>query len=100
MNPTNAGSWMGDWAWSLPLIVLTLVFHVEGLALIGERVVGVMGESVSRRRLLAKFALVLGATSLLATLLHGIEGGFGPLPTGFWVPCQTTGPLCSTRSAR
>jgi len=45
MNPMNVGSWIGDWAWSLPLIVLTVVIHVCGLALIAERVVGVLGES-------------------------------------------------------
>ncbi len=74
MNPTDAGTWIGDWAWSLPLIVLTVVIHVCGLALIGERVVGVMSDSVDRRSFMPKFALVMGVTALLATILHGIEG--------------------------
>lgn len=74
MHPTGVGTWTGDWAWSLPLIVLTVVIHVCGLAIIGERVVEALGESVDRRRFMLKFATVMGVTSLLATILHGIEG--------------------------
>ena len=75
MHPSGLGTWTGDWAWSLPLIVLTVIIHVCGLAVIGERVVEALGESVlDRRRFMLKFALVMGGTSLLATVLHGIEG--------------------------
>jgi peptidoglycan biosynthesis protein MviN/MurJ (putative lipid II flippase) len=74
MHPTGVATWSGDWAWSLPLIVLTVVIHVCGLAIIGERVVEALGESVDRRRFMLKFATVMGITSLLATILHGIEG--------------------------
>jgi hypothetical protein len=74
VNPTGVGSWTGDWAWSLPLIVLTVVIHVCGLAIIGESVVKALGESADRRRFMFKFAIVMGVTSLLATILHGIEG--------------------------
>jgi len=74
MHPSGVGTWTGDWAWSLPLIVLTVMIHVCGLAVIGEKVVEALGESVDRRRFMLKFALVMGGTSLLATVLHGIEG--------------------------
>jgi hypothetical protein len=74
MNPTD-GTWIGDWAWSLPLIMLNVVIHVCGLALIGERVVRVLNQAVDRRNFIPKFAVVMGATSLLVTILHGIEGG-------------------------
>ena len=74
MNPTNPGTWIGDWAWSLPLIVLTVVIHVCGLALIGGRFVAILGEPLNRRSSIPKFAVVIGSTALLATLLHGIEG--------------------------
>jgi hypothetical protein len=74
MNPTSVGSWIGDWAWSLPLIVLTVVIHVFGLALIAERMVGVLSVSQTGRNFTLRFAAVMGATALLATLLHGIEG--------------------------
>jgi|SRR5271155_2390346 len=75
MNPTSiAGNWIGDWAWSLPLIVLTVVIHVCGLALIAERMVGVLSVSQGGRNFTLRFAAVMGATALLATVLHGIEG--------------------------
>ena len=73
MHPSGVGTWVGDWAWSLPLIVLTVVVHVCGLAAIGERVVRALGETVERHRFMLKFAVVMAVTSLLATLLHGIE---------------------------
>jgi hypothetical protein len=75
MHPTGVGTWTGDWAWSLPLIVVTVVIHVCGLAIIGESVVKALGESVDRRRFMFKFATAMAVTSLLATILHGIEGG-------------------------
>jgi hypothetical protein len=34
-----APSWSADWAWGLPLIVLTVLTHVFGLSLIRERAV-------------------------------------------------------------
>lgn len=72
MNPTGVGTWIGDWVWSLPLIVLTVVVHVCGLALIGERVVAVISRT-SRRRFILKFARIMGVTAVLATMLHGFE---------------------------
>jgi len=73
MHPSGVGTWVGDWAWSLPLIVLTVVVHVCGLAAIGERVVRALGETVGRRNFMLKFAVVMAVTSLLATMLHGFE---------------------------
>ena len=66
--------WSADWAWSLPLILLTVVIHVFGLGLINERVVGVLSGSIDRRRLVPLFALVMGVAVLLMTALHTIEG--------------------------
>ena len=73
MNPIDIAPWIGDWAWSLPLIVLTVVIHVCGLALIGGKFVAVLGKSLDARNFIPKFALVIGGTALLATVLHGIE---------------------------
>ena len=75
MHPSGVGTWIGDWAWSLPLIVLTVVIHACGLAAIGERVVRVLAESVEHRRFMLKFAVVMAVTALLGTILHGIESG-------------------------
>jgi hypothetical protein len=72
MNPVGVGTWIGDWVWGLPLIVLTVVIHVCGLAVIGERVDSVISR-MNRRRFILKFARVMGTTALLATMLHGFE---------------------------
>lgn len=73
MDTSGLGSWVGDWVWSLPLIVLTVVIHVAGLGLIGERFVGVLA-TVDRRKFMLKFAVRMSGISLLCTILHGIEG--------------------------
>jgi hypothetical protein len=44
--------WTADWAWSLPLILLTVVIHVFGLGIINERVVRTLSRSIDRRRLI------------------------------------------------
>ena len=79
MHPMDISPWIGNWAWSLPLIVVTVVIHACGLALIGGKFVAVLGESlgefVDGPGFMPKFAVVIGGTALLATLLHGIESG-------------------------
>jgi len=68
--------WSADWAWGLPLIVLTVLLHVSGLGLISQRVVhGNLGRMIERRHPKIAFVVVVGATTLLATSLHGIEAG-------------------------
>ena len=66
--------WTADWAWSLPLILLTVVMHVFGLGLINERVVRRLSRSIGRRRLIPLFTVVMGMAVLLITALHAIEG--------------------------
>jgi len=73
MNLTQVAPWIGNWAWSLPLIVINVIVHVCGLALIGERVLRVLSGPMERRVFMFKFVMTMGLTSLLATLLHGSE---------------------------
>jgi hypothetical protein len=73
MNTVDAGGWSGNWAWSLPLIVVNVVIHVIGLGLINESVVRVLSGARERGRSMPTFALVMGVAALLATALHGIE---------------------------
>ena len=75
MHTTEVGAWIGDWTWALPLIVFTVVFHVCGLALIGGRLVGALDEALDRHRFMPRFAVMIGAVVLMATVLHGFEGG-------------------------
>jgi hypothetical protein len=73
MNAFGAGAWSANWAWSLPLIVLNVVIHVIGLGLINGSVVRILSGTMERRGFMVEFAVVMGVTALLATVLHGIE---------------------------
>jgi MFS superfamily sulfate permease-like transporter len=93
MNAAEVGAWNANWAWSLPLIVLNVVIHVIGLGLINESVVRLLSGAMERRRFLAKLAVVMGVTALLATVLHGIEAAT-------WAGAyQLLGALSDTKSA-
>jgi hypothetical protein len=69
----NPFAWRADWAWGLPLIVLTVVIHVSGLAVIFQRAVQITGSIIERRHPAVAFVATMGATTLLVTCLHGIE---------------------------
>jgi hypothetical protein len=69
----GAEAWDGSWAWSLPLIVVTVIFHVIGLGFINGKVIRALSSFQGRRNYLPIFAVVMGITTLLATVLHGLE---------------------------
>lgn len=69
----DASGWRADWAWSLPLIVATVVVHVFGLGLINERVAQAWSDAIERRHQTAVLAIVMGGVVLLITLLHAAE---------------------------
>ena len=73
MVPSDELIWSADWAWSLPLIVVTVVFHVLGLGLFNEEFVSRMAGAVAGRHSTAMFGVVMSATVLVATILHGVE---------------------------
>jgi hypothetical protein len=64
-------AWKADWAWSLPMIVMTVVFHVAGLGLLSE-MAGRLGGG-GRSRSVLVFLVRLGIVALLAVVLHGLE---------------------------
>jgi hypothetical protein len=66
-------SWSADWAWGIPMVLLTVGIHVCGLGLISQRVIEMCGPAEQRRHPVAVFVLVMGTTTTLATFLHGIE---------------------------
>jgi hypothetical protein len=82
--------WNANWAWSLPLIVMNVMYHAFGLAFINQKIVRAKRIVESRRNYLILFAFVMGVTTLLVTLLHAIEAGLwaglywmlGALPDG------------------
>ncbi|HEX3915192.1 MAG TPA: hypothetical protein VHW71_16960 [Steroidobacteraceae bacterium] len=84
----DASVWNGNWAWSLPLILITVIFHVIGLVFINERVRHAKHGLVRSGRFFIRFSMILGAATLAAILLHAVEAtiwagvykGLGALP--------------------
>jgi len=65
--------WSADWAWGLPLIVLTVLIHVLGLVLIKQRADRASSRTIQRQHPIAVFVVVMGCTTLLVSILHGLE---------------------------
>src|SRR5690242_19962651 len=57
--------------WGLPLLLVTVPFHVFGLLMIRDKAVGVLERAARRGEFRVVFALT--ATVLLITVLHAIE---------------------------
>ena len=86
MAPENFGTWAWDWAWGLPLIMTTVVFHAYGLAWIHRNVAMRLAKT-------ANTAIVIGATALWATGLHAVE------VFGWAAAYRITGALTQTKEA-
>lgn len=69
----SALTWDGNWAWSLPLVVFTVIFHAAGLGLISRGLSGALARVGGRLSPSILLPLVMGTTTLLATLLHAAE---------------------------
>ncbi len=67
-------SWVADWAWGLPLIVLTVVIHVVGISL-ASRSIRLFSEAIEQRHPKTVFTIATCGTTLIATCMHGIEAG-------------------------
>jgi hypothetical protein len=86
----DALAWDANWAWSLPLIVVTVIFHVVGLAFINERMHVARTYLRKKHHFLLAFAPIMGVGTLWVTLLHAVEAGIwasvywflGALPDG------------------
>jgi hypothetical protein len=66
-------SWRADWAWGMPLIVVTVLIHVLGLVMIHRGLVPIFRLKAPWRHPVYTFVTVMGCTTLLVTILHGIE---------------------------
>jgi hypothetical protein len=79
--------WDGNWAWSLPLIVVTVIVHALSMVFITDGIIRAAHHVTGRHRV---FALLIGAATLLAIALHALEAGIwagvyvalGALPDG------------------
>jgi hypothetical protein len=73
MNPEDLSGWGADWAWGLPLIVVTVVFHAYSLGLIDGEVTSRLTRREGSRHVSSYTNLLIGWTALAATLLHAVE---------------------------
>jgi hypothetical protein len=73
MASLESTTWAGDWAWGVPLILANLLIHVVGLNLIGALVLGDYANILRKRAASFDFIMVVGVTSMLTILLHGLE---------------------------
>jgi len=65
--------WSSNWVWSLPLIVVTVVFHAYALGFLNEGVSFLL-KGTPKGRLGRMLPLcVVGGSALCATILHSIE---------------------------
>jgi hypothetical protein len=67
------GTWSNNWAWGLPLIVVTVLIHAFGLVLIRDRVVLELPLILRERRSSIVLAALTSTTVLMLTLLHAAE---------------------------
>ena len=65
--------WRGDWVWALLLIFLTVTIHVMGLGFLHQRAVQILFKMRNRRHSGAAFIPVIGAVTIVATVLHVVE---------------------------
>jgi len=66
--------WGSDWAWGLPLVVLTVVLHVCVFVLIVRALVTEVRSERSTRSL-GHFIVTIALTAVGAAALHGLEAG-------------------------
>ena len=73
MDNGTVAPWSADWVWGLALIVFTVVLHAYGLGLLNKGVTASLSSREGLRHHLSISTFMIGATSLLVTLLHAFE---------------------------
>ncbi len=66
-------AWSNNWAWGLPLIVLTVLVHAFALVEIRDRVVLELPIVLRARRSSMVLAILMVVSVLLLTVLHAVE---------------------------
>jgi hypothetical protein len=70
---TGVGAWHANWGWGLLVIFVTVTIHITGLGLMHARAAYTLFRIRNHRHASARFVLVLGVVTMLATALHVIE---------------------------
>ncbi len=68
-------TWPAEWAWGMPLIMLTVLIHVLGFGFARPRVLRASKSIVQYRHHTVMFVAIVVFMTLLATGLHAIEAG-------------------------
>ncbi len=74
MNLGDMPLWSSNWAWGLPLIVLTVIFHAYSLGLLNNEVTARLNKRGRLGGPLSTPSFLIGGTALSLTVLHGVEG--------------------------
>ena len=77
-GPLGAGlngmwAWRADWVWGLLLIFSTVTIHIIGLGFLHQKAVRILFKIRNHRHPGASFVLILGAVTILTTVLHVLE---------------------------
>jgi hypothetical protein len=75
MHMNAASAWDSNWAWSVPLIAVTVIFHVIGLGLFNVKADQLLTRIKHTRHYDFTFVLMMGVTTIWATFLHSVEAG-------------------------
>ena len=68
-----SANWVADWAWSIPLILLTVMMHALGLLLVELHVVQKLETALRNVRFRLRFPIIISSVVLLVTMLHAAE---------------------------
>jgi hypothetical protein len=72
MKPGDFPAWGVDWAWGMPIIIVTVIFHAYFLGLVNRDITLRLKQTVESRFTFVS-VFVIGGTALAATMLHGLE---------------------------
>jgi hypothetical protein len=73
MTSVTLVPWRSDWLWSVPLIVVTIVFHSYCLGLLSRGLLILLRADRKKHLAHGLSVLVVGGSSLCAICLHGLE---------------------------
>jgi hypothetical protein len=72
MKSDDIPAWGVDWAWGVPIIIVTVIFHAYVLGLVNRDVSLRLKQAVEARFTFVS-VFVIGGTALAATVLHWFE---------------------------
>jgi hypothetical protein len=73
MNSVALVPWRADWLWSIPLIIVTIVFHSVCLGLLSRGLLVILKDDRNKRLTHSLSVFVVGGSSLCTICLHGFE---------------------------